>query len=325
MRLDFVEVCGFRGFRDPVRIDFGAGFTILTGRNGTGKSTLCDAIEYAVVGELGKYNIESAAKETVKDYIWWRGDGTAKAHYVRVGFRDGKGNAFSVTRTRESGADKTPAELVAALCQGAIPENSLRQLCKTNIIRDEWIAALSLDLSETQRFDLVRAALGSVEGADLTTKAKEVVNLTEVSCSRAENAYEQARAQLSAGWSSGLKRTTWRRRVAMSPLHWLLWANWYRRSRGTWRNGWTWHAVICRIDAGVSKEWARLSLKAGRSRHSERIIMALRLLQSGNRPRVPLPTRRLLWPTPKSRLTTLVDYMRSKRKRTRSPPRCRRW
>lgn len=53
----------------------------------------------------------------------------AEAHYVRVGFRDGEGKTFSVTRTRESGADKTPTELVAALCQGAIPDDPLRQLC----------------------------------------------------------------------------------------------------------------------------------------------------------------------------------------------------
>jgi predicted nucleic acid-binding Zn-ribbon protein len=90
-------------------------------------------------------------------------------------------------------------DLVAALCQGAVPDDPLRQLCKTNIIRDEWIAALSLDLSETQRFDLVRAALGSIEGADLAAKAKAVVNFAEATCSRVENAYEQARSQLSVG------------------------------------------------------------------------------------------------------------------------------
>jgi chromosome segregation protein len=50
MRLDYVEVCGFRGFRDKVRIDFGGGFTVITGRNGVGKSTLCDAVEFAITG-----------------------------------------------------------------------------------------------------------------------------------------------------------------------------------------------------------------------------------------------------------------------------------
>lgn len=197
MKIDFVEVCGFRGFRDKVRVDFGAGFTIITGRNGVGKSTLCDAIEFAVLGEIGKYSIESAAKETVKDYVWWRGDGTPTAQYVTAAFSDASGRQFIVTRTREGGADKSNDDLVAMLCQGAVPEDPLRQLCKTSIIRDEWIAALSLDLSETQRFDLVRAALGSVEGADLATKAKAVVSAAEATFQRVEQAYEQARSQLS--------------------------------------------------------------------------------------------------------------------------------
>jgi predicted ATP-dependent endonuclease of OLD family len=39
MKLDFIEVCGFRGFRDKIRVDFGSGFTVLSGRNGVGKST----------------------------------------------------------------------------------------------------------------------------------------------------------------------------------------------------------------------------------------------------------------------------------------------
>lgn len=199
MKIDYVEICGFRGFRDKVRVDFGAGFTIITGRNGVGKSTLCDAIEFAVLGEIGKYNVETSAKETVRDYIWWRGEGTPKAYYVTAAFSDEQGKQFVVTRTREGGSDRSNEEMQEVLCQGAVPEDPLRQLCKTSIIRDEWIAALSLDLTETQRFDLVRAALGSVEGSDLAEKAKAVVSVAEATHQRIETSYEQARAQLSGG------------------------------------------------------------------------------------------------------------------------------
>lgn len=199
MKLDYVEVCGFRGFREKLRIDFGLGFTVITGRNGVGKSTLCDAIEFAILGEIAKYMVESAAKETVRDYIWWRGDGTPTNHYVTASFVDRDGKTFSITRTREGGADKTPSEIEAQLCQSAAPDDPLRQLCKTSIIRDEWIASLSLDLSETQRFDLVRAALGSVEGTDLAAKAKAVLTLTETACGRVEESYQQARSVLQGG------------------------------------------------------------------------------------------------------------------------------
>lgn len=199
MRLDYVEVCGFRGFREKVRVDFGPGFTVITGRNGVGKSTLCDAVEFAILGEIAKYTVESAGKETVRDYIWWRGEGSPTVHYVTVSFFDRDGKTFSITRTRDGGADKTPAEIEAQLCQGAVPDDPLRQLCKTSVIRDEWIASLSLDLSETQRFDLVRAALGSVEDADLAVRAKAVVTLAEAACDRLEASYQQARSALQGG------------------------------------------------------------------------------------------------------------------------------
>ena len=62
MRLNYVEVCGFRGFREKVRIDFGLGFTVITGRNGVGKSTLCDAVEFAILGEIAEIHSQSFRK-----------------------------------------------------------------------------------------------------------------------------------------------------------------------------------------------------------------------------------------------------------------------
>jgi chromosome segregation protein len=197
MRLDFVEVCGFRGFRDKVKINFGRGFTVITGRNGVGKSTVCDAIEFAITGFIDKYTVEKSAKESLNDYLWWRGQGRPAAHYVKAGFVGGDGKIFTITRTRESGSDRSPAEIIAALCSESAPDNALRQLTRTSIIRDEWIAALSLDLTETERFELVRSALGSVEGAELAAKAKEVVATAEATHSRNKAAYEAARLRLS--------------------------------------------------------------------------------------------------------------------------------
>jgi chromosome segregation protein len=184
----------------PIRSPASSHF-VITGRNGVGKSTICDAVEFAILGELSKYNVESAAKETVKDYVWWRGDGVPEAYYVTAGFSNSEGKPFSVTRTREGGSDKTEAELATVLCKDAMPSDPLRQLCRTTIIRDEWIAALSLELTEMQRFDLVRAALGSIDGANLISKAAAVVKAAEAACGRVEQSYEQARLELSGGLS----------------------------------------------------------------------------------------------------------------------------
>jgi chromosome segregation protein len=196
MRLDFVEICGFRGFRDVARITFGRGFTVITGRNGVGKSTVCDAVEFAITGSIDKYSVEKAAKESLSDYLWWRGEGVPEAHYVIASFVDDDGKPFTITRTRQSGCDRSPEDIEAALCGGPVPDDALKQLTRTSIIRDEWIAALSLDLTETERFDLVRAALGAMEGSEAGRRAKEVVAAAEANHAKDETAYETARARL---------------------------------------------------------------------------------------------------------------------------------
>ena len=196
MKLDFVEICGFRGFREKVRVNFGPGFTVITGRNGVGKSTLFDAVEFALTGSIDKYAVEKAAQESLNDYLWWRGRGTPSEYYVTVSFKRDNGESFAVTRTRKSGADKTPEQIESAFCHSIRPDDAVRQLCRTSIIRDEWIAALSLDLSETERFELVRSALGPVQGVDFGIKAKAVLRAIEATHGMKQGAYLDARTQL---------------------------------------------------------------------------------------------------------------------------------
>lgn len=196
MKLVFVEVCGFRGFRDKVRVNFGSGFTVITGRNGVGKSTICDAVEFALTGSIDKYAVEKAAQESLNDYLWWRGAGRPSSHYVTASFKMDDGKSFAITRSRESGADKSADQIEAAFCQSTRPDDALRQLCRTSIIRDEWIAALSVDLSETERFELVRSALGLGQGADFGARAKAVLKAVDSTQAARRNAYDAARSQL---------------------------------------------------------------------------------------------------------------------------------
>ncbi len=198
MRIDFIELSGFRGFRDKVHVEFGRGFTVITGRNGVGKSTICDAIEFAITGRIEKYAVERSDKENIDDYFWWRGRGKPEEYYVRISFLSDDEERFTITRIRESGADRTVDEIRAALCSDLAPDSALRQLTRTSIIRDEWIAALSVDLTEIERFDLVRSALGAVEGMASTAKAKEIVVAADKAVSRSEEAYEVVRSRLAA-------------------------------------------------------------------------------------------------------------------------------
>jgi DNA repair exonuclease SbcCD ATPase subunit len=197
MKLTFVELAGFRGFRDKLRVEFGAGFAVICGRNGVGKSTLFDAVEYGLTGAIEKYRVEKVAKESISDYIWWRGDAPAESYFVRIGFADENGIEQVITRTRESGVDTEPSTLQSFLCQGdAVPDDALGQMMRTSLIRDELIAALSQDLTETERFELVRAALGTIGGPDFAEKANTIQSTVDASLRRANLAYDSAREAL---------------------------------------------------------------------------------------------------------------------------------
>lgn len=107
MKLDFVEIFGFRGFRDKVRVTFGSGFTVINGRNGVGKSTLFDAVKYALTGLIDKYPVEKVAQKSLSD--------------------------LSVVKRREKGGRPT-------LCHRLVQGRCRRGLHDHSIIRDAWIA-----------------------------------------------------------------------------------------------------------------------------------------------------------------------------------------
>ena len=58
MKLTYIQMHGFRGFRDLTRVDIPPGFAIIFGPNGVGKSTLCEALLHedpAGVGRRGPH------------------------------------------------------------------------------------------------------------------------------------------------------------------------------------------------------------------------------------------------------------------------------
>ena len=177
MKIDFVELAGFRGVQDRLRLDLRSGFVVLAGRNGAGKSTIIDAIDFALSGTINRFAVTDAKGGGLQDHIWWMGDGAAAAHYVSVGFSDPGGNSFTVTRDRDRGSNVEPAELLARLTDGemAAPPR-VEVLIQTSIIRDELIAALSLDLPEQARFSAVRSALGAIAGPDFSKRTAAVLS-----------------------------------------------------------------------------------------------------------------------------------------------------
>ena len=197
MKLDFIEVCGFRGFRDKLQVTFGSGFHRHHRSQRCGQEHAVrrgrvrpDRIDRQVHGRKG-----GAGELERLPVVEGSGKG-GRPTTVTASFKGDAGEVFTITRSRESGADKTAAEIEAALCRNVRPDDALRQLCRTSIIRDEWIAALSLDLSETERFEHVRGALGLGQGSDFGTKAKAVLKAAEMAHASRQAAYAEARNQL---------------------------------------------------------------------------------------------------------------------------------
>lgn len=156
---------GFRGIRKPIQIDVPQGFLVLTGRNGAGKSSLCDAVEFALTGALRRHEGGTERRERIEDYVWWRGRQEAPERYVTVVFATADGDDFTVTRT-PSGllSPDSQDEIIAALCiRDHAPTDPLVRLLRTAIVRDEEITRLSIDLPERERFDFVRSAIGETE------------------------------------------------------------------------------------------------------------------------------------------------------------------
>lgn len=197
MRLSFIEVEGFRGIRAHLRINVPDGFLVVTGRNGSGKSTICDAVEFALTGTVSKYVSGSERGESMEEYLWWRGQRAAARNLVRVGIRDATGRELVVTRTPGTFIVSDDQDLASTLCDIAVmPREPLAQLCRTAIIRDETVAAMSIDLAEVSRFTFVRTALGTDSLDEVAERGKGVLNAIKKDVQAAEAAYAQARSDV---------------------------------------------------------------------------------------------------------------------------------
>lgn len=204
MRIQRIRASGFRGFRDLVEVPLAPDFTVIDGRNGVGKSTIFDAVEFVLTGQITKYGDMKSGGETVEDYLWWKGEGPPpEERFVEVTFHDGE-QPLTVRRSPLEDPDFETLQKVQAGMVNAdtAPPSPLAQLCAASIIRDESIASLSLDLSETERYVKLRQAIGASD-ADLWIK--RAANLLSVAKKRSEAAKTEV-SNASAAVAQGSRR-----------------------------------------------------------------------------------------------------------------------
>lgn len=202
MRLAALRIAGFRGVKEEISLLCPGAFAVITGRNGTGKSTICDAIEYALTGSLRRSLGQKEKGESFLDYLWWRGPGKPSSREVSLTLISDEGEEWVVTRTPEgeecyqtTSEGRQVANLEELLCDlESAPVRTLEALCRTSILRDEDITRLSLEMGETDRYQFVRDAIGTVDFSPHEERAKKALEQLEGRAKRFENGYLRARS-----------------------------------------------------------------------------------------------------------------------------------
>lgn len=204
MKLASIELCGFRGFKHRTLFDIPLGFVVLTGRNGVGKSTILDAIEFALSGTISKFAVTGAKGGGLEEHIWWVGEGSADSHFVTVRFVDDDGQLLEVTRSRDNGIQGRVEDLAKSLCTTATPvmDGWAETLIRTTLIRDETLAALSLDLPEQARFTAVRSAIGALGGPDYSQRTSALLKTAESALTRQKGRLAEVQADLGRALSA---------------------------------------------------------------------------------------------------------------------------
>jgi len=207
MRLSLLRITGFRGAKGTVELVLPAGFAVICGRNGSGKSTLCDAVEFALTGQLERYLYETdkgdkvtEKGESILDYVWWRGPGLVVGEpEVTLGIMDDDGKEHLFTRGRSGltrGSEEHLRELVCVATR-ATPKD-LSDVSRTTLFRDEEITRLSVDLPEANRFSFVRSAVGFGGFSPVESTAQEAVALLRNRANRIQGEYEAVRKEVGA-------------------------------------------------------------------------------------------------------------------------------
>ena len=106
MRLEKVEIEGFRAFNKPLSFNVDGNIVLLVGDNGTGKTSFCDGIQWALLsGKLPQYKGIEEAKE--EDMILNRNNN--RRIQVSLCFRDG-GKRYRIVTSYEKGKKKKPLQ-----------------------------------------------------------------------------------------------------------------------------------------------------------------------------------------------------------------------
>lgn len=202
MRLKRIFIDGFRGFSTPVEIDLDADVIVVVAENGRGKTSLFDAVLWALVGRVAR--IGASDSDLISMYS------TTGSMSVRLVLGGTHANAMSLTVIRTFDGVATTLQVVekdsdairsvgaeAALVQALWPNASSaadpvsaleRAITSSVYLQQDLLKQFIEDDDDQRRYAIVAELLGGGRMADI-----------QVSLERAKQAYSTATTKLDNG------------------------------------------------------------------------------------------------------------------------------
>ncbi len=178
LRLKKIFVRGFRAFNAEYSFQFDEKMTVFVGMNGTGKTSLCDAVQFGILGKLPQYKEIEEAK--FQDMIINRNNSN-KTVKVSLEFAD---NSF-ITREKTSTALLKPTQEVKIAKSERVPAISYEDFRSTIYLRQEQIRRFIEADQKTKVQELsallgVEAVIGVTEGVkQFTERLQSIIKTKE--------------------------------------------------------------------------------------------------------------------------------------------------
>lgn len=179
MKLSSIELAEFRGWSGEQRVEFDPVVTIVQGPNGTGKTSLFDAVLWALTGSLRRMP-EGHENDVVSRY------GNSGLARVRAEFLDDAGSAVVVLRTTDGAKSTLSFEDSSGLIRGVEAQSALvrafwpaggaaetdssawaRALTRSVYLQQDDVRRFVEADSDAERFDAVAELLGVGRVTDL--------------------------------------------------------------------------------------------------------------------------------------------------------------
>jgi DNA repair exonuclease SbcCD ATPase subunit len=221
---DWIEVEAFRGFQDAQRFELDASVVLVTGPNGTGKTSLFDALQWLLVGSIQRleaWRVRRNAEHIVNQWRAESGDLAIVSAGVRVGERrvelrrSGRHDGSHLEWRDQTGVLRDE-DAEAALASALVPagRTSLRRsLLRCGLLQQDVIRDV-LEDKPAERYEQLAAILGldAIAGFPEAARSRAARLTTEGNRARAD--LQTAETQLA---TQRARTNSLREAVAASP------------------------------------------------------------------------------------------------------------